>query len=492
MSHSALYSRMKRMIALFAALMLALGLVSALAPASAQAASRFSTGNVTSDISNESPSELFNNPVCIYKGAGVNEGIEVWAEKKQSAVLPMDGQVLRDILFVNKSSEPIVLSDSGNPQVSGPLARYTKPEWAIFHPNPLNIKLMPGESSRATFTIDFGNYLTGLKSTISGKLTIIQGMKGEVKGSRYAQLQPFKITLSTDVTAYTQATLNSAKKRTATVKGYVKNSSGKPLSKAKVTISTQFCNDIRVTTNSKGYYKAKVYGLKHSYYGTWHQARVTVEKAGYATQQTIVRPKANASVSKNFKLAKKSSALSYTKTNSYNIGIQSNYFDVSADSGIVATAPFHSELSDSEIQSKSNLSVFTIEGQKLVSQALHAETPCVAVSEDGQYVATQKKGTRDQHSITVIYDKSGSCVYERTGFPPTGEVFGGGTLMGEDQVYAIHRAACFSKDNRFLVVASMDGDVYCLEWKSDAILWSTNIRSQVRTIEYSKDGSLLY
>lgn len=184
--------------------------------------------------------------------------------------------------------------------------------------------------------------------------------------------------------------------------------------------------------------------------------------------------------------------MAYKKTKEVDIGIQSNYFDVSENKQMIATTPFHSGFQKEKIEKYANLSIFNLKGTVTKKIRLYAETACVAVTEDGKYVATQRAGRDDSHSVTVIYDKTGKKVYEREGYPPVGKLFTGGAKVGEDQVYGLYRSAVFSKDNQYLMVSSMDGDVYCLDWRKDEIIWTNNVRNQVRTSEYSKDGFLIY
>ncbi|MGN0733830.1 MAG: PQQ-binding-like beta-propeller repeat protein [Emergencia sp.] len=342
-------------------------------------------------------------------------------------------------------------------------------------------------------TVDFANHLNNIKSNINGELLIEQPLNVAIKNDDvYKQLDPVSIKISTDVKAYSSAYLNKKSNRTATVKGYVKNASGKAVKGAKVTISTALTDPVTTTTDAKGYYSVKVFGSYNEYYGTWHQAQITVSKKGFAEQSTIIRPKAKNTVTKSFKLVSKSSALTYKKTKEIGIGIQSNYFDVSENSQIIATAPFHSGFSKEKIEQYANLSISNLKGTSTEKIRLYAETACIAVSEDGKYIATQRAGRDDNHSVTVIYDNTGEKIYEREGYPPVGEIFSGGTLMGEDQVYGLYRSAVFSRDNKYMVVSSMNGDVYCLDWKNDKLIWTNNVRNQVRTSEYSSDGSMIY
>lgn len=467
-------------------------LIFTLNPFEANAASNFDTTAVSTEPVAETPENLFNNPYLLYKGEGKYEGIEFWVEKDVVCHLPMDGLMMRDFLVINKSNN-YLMTEEGKITLSGEAAQYTEAQLVICHPNPMNMKLAPGESQRGTITVDFGNKLVERKTDLSGKLGVcIELGITFVNDNYYDRCGTIKVNFDTKLEYSSKSTLNDPANRTATICGYVKNSLGKAISNAKVTIDNGFAEQIVVKTNSKGYYSAKVFAVKNEYYGTWHAVEVEVEAKNYATKNVIVNPKSNKKLKQNFILKKKSTAISYKETKIVNMGIQGNYFDTTANGKVLAAVPFHSALPEEEIVANSNLVIFNQTGSSVKKVALGAETPCVCISKDGKYIVSQFDAGREPYSTTVIFDASGNIVYQRDKFPSVGTLYSAGPLMGQDYVRIRVRAAAFSNDSNYLVVGSMDGDIYCIDWKNDRIVWTANARNQIRTIDYSENGSLLY
>ncbi len=462
-------------------------------PNPAYADTSFGITSPCEEVVIERPQDIFDNPYCFYKGTGKNEGIEIWGEKEQNGILPLDGSYKRDLLVINNSDENVIIYQNGNAEVTGEFSKYTENQLVILHPNPLSMSLYPGETSRVCLTVDFGNNLRTITKTTKGNLGLKIRFSAEHNGRNiYERLDDFELCASSNITAYSESELSGKTFKTAKIYGYVKDSSGKALKDAVVTIMNGLTEDIVVRTDSKGYYSVKIFAGRDSYYKNWHASKVKIEKDGYAAKEFIVYPETDKSIKKSVELSKKSSGVKYKQTKVYDMGIQGNYFDYTGDEGIIAAVPFHSDLPNDVIEKNANLVIFSSTGKIYSSINLGAETPCINVSKDGKYIVTQKESVKDGYSTTQIYNKKGQIVYERTEFPPVDAEFGTLPMRGEDVVRARFRAACLSDDNKYLILGSVGGDIYCIDWKSDRVVWTANIRNQVRTIDYSPDGSLIY
>lgn len=286
--------------------------------------------------------------------------------------------------------------------------------------------------------------------------------------------------------------------KTATIKGYVKDSNGKAIKDAKVKIHGGFMDGFTVNTNSKGFYQAKVYASKNGYTDTWHEYVVKVEKNGYADQSVVLYPQSNKSVIKSFKLKKASKKLSYKQTKEIDLGIQAYSFDASKDGSVIAFIPFHSSLDFNKIKNKMNLTVVSKSGKLLFQNKLPGKTPYVDVSENGNYITTIKEVPQngnvwDTYSISTIWDKSGKEVYSREYFPDNPEYLWSPTdSNGSGSHRIMSKCSKLSNDNNRLYVGSCDGEFFCVDWKKDTVLWSSFLKNQIRTIDFSKDNSKIY
>ena len=123
---------------------------------------------ITEDKIMEAPSEVLDDPVCIFTGTGNLEGINIYVEKTSKINLPMDGMIVREMLIVNDSDKYVKLEVGGDSfSYSGFFSEYTDSAFCIFHPNPLNFYLPSHSSHRGVMTIEFNGY-DRLSSDASG------------------------------------------------------------------------------------------------------------------------------------------------------------------------------------------------------------------------------------------------------------------------------------------------------------------------------------
>lgn len=441
----------------------------------------------------EDPSNLFAKPKCFYKA----QGLEIWGESSVTVNLPVDGDAVRALLFINTSDTILKIEPTSDPSVSGKMAEYTEEQLVIFHPNPLRMLLNPGESQRVTMTVAFGNNIHDVKeNTLKSKLTISQefGMSALMKTYR-TPLENFSLSVPITVNVYTDSYMNSADNKKATVKGYVKDKDGKPINDARVTIQSAGV-ETEIRTNAKGYYSAKVFGIKNGYSKEWHEYVIQVEKNGYATQRTVVNPKNDKSVTCSFTMAKASKQLNYKQTKVIDLGVQAYSFDANTDGSVIAFIPFHSALPFEKLTDKMNLTVVSKSGKLLFQNKLPGETPYVDVAENGKYITTVKETPIDgnpnnSYSVPTIWNKSGEEVYSREYFPDNIDFIG--SHMEPDGKHRIQcRVTKLSTDNSKLFVGTGGGEIYCIDWKNDEILWSAFLTNQVRTFDFSKDGNTVY
>lgn len=454
-----------------------------------------SSYTITDGVKCENPKDVFKTPCCFYD----KQGIEIWGEKNAVVNLPMDGDTAQDLLIINKTKNNVKIDQNGNPTLKGSMKKYTEDQFIIFHPNPFSFELEPGESQRAIITVSFGNNLRNISKNITNStLTITQKFRieEENQGSRKS-LNNFSISLPVTCNVYTQKYINSEKNKTAIIKGYVKTSSGKAIKDAEVIIKGGALDDFTVKTNSKGFYSAKVFASKNGYTGTWHEYVVQVKKNGYADQQTVVYPKSDKSVSQSFALKKASAKVSYVQTKSIDLGIQAYSFDASDNGNVIAFIPFHSAMDYNKKAKKMNLTAVSKTGTLLYQKKLPGETPYVDVTTDGNYVTTVKEheavvNNGEQYSIPAIWDKKGKEVYSREYFPNNEEYIWAPMSMDSDQHRIMCKCTKLSPDNKYLYVGTCDGVLYVIDWKNDNIVWTAYLENQIRTIDFSKDGSKIY
>lgn len=480
---------MKKKLSLFMSFALLLSLILPYSEATAE--SNFTKGyTTTSGIVSERPEDIFDEPYCFYQGTGNNEGIEIWGERTEMANIPMMAEIGRELLVINKSTQYLFLEQDGNPVLSGTLSELVDDSSHIYHPNPLQIRLKPGETSRMTFTISLSNKVHDLTKNESGTFTIEQAFRVSAQTeTTYDRLDSVRLVVPVNIKAYTQAYMNKDANRTAIIKGYVKTSSGKPIKDASVTISGGFVDSVTVKTNAKGYYSLKVFPSYISYKKSYHEYVITVTKNGYRNQSTVVYPKKSKTSTASFTLKKASAKLTYKLTKTIDLGIQAYSFDASANGNVIAFIPFHSGLSKEQIKNKTKLTIVSKTGKLYSQTSLPGETPYVSMTEDGEYITTvQDYGDYD---IPTIYNKNGEIIYSRKIFPDVNEIWAKSNFDTKEGTIEC-RCVALSPDKTKIMIGTMDGEFYCIDWKTDTILWSTYLNNQIRTIDFSKNGKLMY
>ena len=163
--------------------------------------------------------------------------------------------------------------------------------------------------------------------------------------------------------------------------------------------------------------------------------------------------------------------------------------DASSDGSVIATVPFHTMLPTAKTDGKRFLFVTNKKGKVLFQKALPSETPYVDVSNDGKYVTVTSAYVGERKCNAIIYDKSGTEVY-RT--PDKMPVLNPYTLKYEKDDYVESYCAVLSNNNNILAYSSTDGGLWLIDWKNNKILSQTDIKGQLRTIDFSKNDDLVY
>ena len=180
------------------------------APEHAEAATKFdNTYVITGDKILESPSDVLDDPVCIFTGTGNLEGLNVYVEKNSTVNLPMDGTIIRDMLIVNDTDKYLKLQADNEESFtfSGFLSEYLEEDLLISHPNPFTFFILPHSSHRAVNTIGFNRY-DRLSSDASGDLKYTQRLSVWVSDEEQDTFRPInenvELSMSTKINYYTR------------------------------------------------------------------------------------------------------------------------------------------------------------------------------------------------------------------------------------------------------------------------------------------------
>ena len=467
---------------------------------SVNAATKFKDNTyVTNEKVMEDPSDVLDDPVCIYTGTGSLKGLYVYAEKTDTVNLPMDGEIIRDILIVNNSDKNIELEggSTGTFSCSGFLSEYVDENLLIFHPSPFNFLLSPNSSHRAVMTVGFNGY-DRLPSDKSGDFVYKQHFYvslADEDSDNFQRINEYvDITLTSKINYITRKSAEKMNGDTAIVKGRVTDESGnKPSDKVGVRINNGI-STVNVDIDEMGYYTAEIVPYYNGYYGMYQPFRISIdfgpgmaEKYSYKAEIVRVEPGETATV--DFILKNNTHKPSYEKTGSLDLGIQGYWTDWSDDGNTIATVPFHSAIPDkTELNENCWLSVYDKTGKYNIQIDMDNETPYVDVSNDGEYIVTQFGDKDNRYTTVKIYKRDGTKVYERDVLPVLGDVTG--TAYESETFFS--RASKLSPDNSRLIMSNNTGEIHYIDWKADKILWSAELHNQIRTIDFSVDGKLIY
>ncbi len=471
-------------------------------PEFAGAATKFDNSYIiTEDKIMEAPSEVLDDPVCIFTGTGNLEGIYVYVEKTSTVNLPMDGEIIRDMLIVNNTDKYIKLETGSEESFSysGFLSEYVDKDLLIFHPNPFNFYLLPHSSHRAVMTIGFNGY-NRLSSDESGEFKYIQRLSVWQPDEEHDTFKPIneniELSMSTKINYYTRDSAPKMIKGTAVVKGSVVDEAGnKPVEYIRVKAENGIVSAV-VDIDENGYYTLELYPYYNNYYGTYQPYRIILDLGPnsfndmkYYYREQIIRPEPGQTITLDLHLKSHTHKPLYEKTGSLELGIQGYWTDWSDDGDTIATVPFHSGIQDKTVLSEDCwLNVYDKTGSYQIKIDMDNETPYVDVSNDGQYIVTQFGDKDNEYTSVKIYKRDGTKVYERNVLPKLGELTG--TAYESKEFFS--RCSKLSPDNSRLMMSNNNGDIHCIDWKSDKILWSARLGNQIRTIDYSTDGKLIY
>ena len=275
----------------------------------------------------------------------------------------------------------------------------------------------------------------------------------------------------------------------------VDESGNRPKEYVRVTADNGIVSSV-ADIDENGYYTLELHPYYNNYYGKYTLYRISLDLGPvsyndmkYFYQAQCVRPEPGQTLTLDLKLRSHTHKPLYEKTGSLELGIQGYWNDWSEDGNTIATVPFHSGIQDKTILSEDCwLNVYDKTGNHQIKIDMDSETPYVDVSNDGQYVVTQFGDKDNKYTSVKIYKRDGTKVYERNVLPRLGEPTG--TAHESEKFFS--RCSKLSPDNSRLMMSNNNGDIHYIDWKSDKILWSARLGNQIRTVDYSTDGKLIY
>lgn len=415
--------------------------------------------------------------------------IEVWGEEKYAFTIPCDRMPIFQLEIRNTGDDYQYFHYENDIKIDAP-ADVSSHLWVgTVHPQ-WNFHLKPHETGRMQVSIEVMNK-EGLKNKANQTVNVIvpiKTRKAERDGSYLEEEKSYELTLNSSMTTIAKNSLIKGKRCTVKLCGYLKNSAGKPLKNVNVMISSGWALFNSVFTNNKGYYSVKVMPYYSNYRQMWSEYAITPRVKGYKSKTIIVKPSTK-TITKNIKLTKQNSKLTYKQTKKMNLQIQAYDLDASLDGNVIATVPFHTLLSKDKTEGKRSLTVVTKTGNVLFTKELPSETPYVDVSDDGQYILITSEFLGDHASNAVIFDKSGNELYRTPDEMPCLNEFTGEFMRNKTiESYC----ARLSPDNSLLAYSSTDVDLWIIDWQTNAILWQTKVDGQIRTLDYSEDGLLYF
>ena len=269
----------------------------------------------------------------------------------------------------------------------------------------------------------------------------------------------------------------------ATIAGFVHDAAtGKPLANAQVRLVSNTENGAySPSTDNSGHYSIAVTAYRRVQQGVWADFGVTIQASGYADYHTAVAPHAGDTVSIDAPMTPAAQGPTYSIQSKYDGVLNQYHGEGSKDGKYFAMVPFHSIIpSGVDSQSyaaQSQLLFFSTGGTPLWQFPLYQQTPAVAVSDDGSFVATARCDMSRSDNGVYLLDNAGHIVWNA-----------GNLANGANTFYEVR----ISHDNKYLAAGDTIGNLYLLDIASKKVVWQRFLNGQVRALEFESDNGTLY